>query len=97
MAEIKVDYQDTINKARELENISNSIKNAGTKDISSISEYCSSAWKGDASDAYRKKMEKIKNKIVKRGTDLKKTAQSLEDAAIRYKRIEESAVAIFTR
>lgn len=97
MAEIKVDYQDTINRARELENISNNIMNAGSKNLSSINEYCSSVWKGDASDTYRKKMEKIKNKIVKRGTDLKKTAQSLEDTAIRYKRIEESAIAIFTR
>jgi len=97
MAEIKVDYQDTINKARELESISYSIKNVGSKDMSSINEYCSSAWKGDASDAYRKKMVKIQNKILKRGTDLRKTAQSLEDTATRYKRIEESAAAIFRR
>ena len=97
MAEIRVDYQDTINKARRLENVAQEVKSTCSKNMSSISSYCNSAWKGDAADAYQKKMSQIKTRIMKRGTNLQTTAVSLENAAKRYKRIEEAAASIFSR
>lgn len=97
MAQIKIDYQDTINKAKQLEDISLEIKNICTREMNEANSYCKSMWKGDASDIYQKKMEQIQKRITTRGTNLQKTAQALKEAALRYKRIEEAAASIFGR
>lgn len=96
MARIIIDYQDTINKAGKLEDIANSIKRSCSKEMGEISGYCNGVWKGDAADAYQKKLSQIKSKIMKRGDNLRSVAGDLEEYARRYQRIEQAANSIFS-
>lgn len=97
MSEINVNYQDTIDKAVRLENVAKDIKGVCSGELSSLGSFCNGVWKGDASLAYQKKMGQIQSRINKKANNLQKTANSLEEAARRYKRIEDMAMSIFSK
>lgn len=96
MAAIEINYQDTINKANQIAELSESIKKKCTDDIAGVKENCSTVWTGDGSDAYCKKLEQIKGKIEKRAGQLKDAADSMKNAAEKMQQAEEFAKSLFS-
>lgn len=96
MALIELNYQDTINKAEQLEELAAEMKTICSKDIGGANDVCSSIWKGDASTAYQKKLNQIQSKIEKRADTLNSTANSLGGVARRLKQAEDFAKSLFS-
>lgn len=92
--QIKVDFQDTINKAKELEDYSDKIKRV-SQDLNSISDSLLCGWKGAASERYIKKMNQVSSKINCRAKSLKKNAEGIEKSAKRLKKIDELGATLF--
>lgn len=96
MPGIKINYQDTIQKADRMKQLASEIKTLSNRDIADAVNYCNVAWKGDASYEYQKKLSQIGEKVKKRADDLRKTADSVEQAAKNYNRLEELGKSIFS-
>lgn len=96
MLSIKINYQDTIQKADCLRQLASDIKALSNHDIAEAVNHCNIAWKGDACREYQKKLNQIGEKVKKRAEDLAKTADSVEQSARNYKRLEEMGKSIFS-
>jgi len=97
MANIELNYQDTINKSEQLIDLAADIKRICRNDLEDVKSTCRSVWKGDASEAYQKKLEQIQSKIEKRARSIESTANSLGNTARRLRRAEETANTMFTK
>ena len=65
MGLININYNDTINKAAQLEDLASDMKKICNNDIENAKETSYSTWKGDAGDVYRKKLGEVQLKIKK--------------------------------
>ena len=97
MANIELNYQDTINKSEQLIDLTAEIKNICRNDLEDIKSTCNSVWKGDASEAYQKKIGQLQSKIEKRVRSIETTANSLGKTAKRLRQAEELAKSIFNK
>ncbi|MBQ6376550.1 MAG: WXG100 family type VII secretion target [Lachnospiraceae bacterium] len=91
---IYIDYQDTINKARELENLAGKLRLAADQKIGGTQTSLAASWTGDSAEAFRTKLAARQTKIRSRAEDLEKTAKALRRAAENMKRAEDAARAI---
>lgn len=97
MGKIHIDYIDTMQKAKRLEEIGSKIQGSSTQKFWNIENQISTAWKGDAGDAYRRKYEKTVTSLSNQGKKLKLLAAQMEGTARRIQKIEETANNIFKR
>lgn len=95
MGEIQLELQDTINKANQLETIGSEMQNLARQDFSQIGSAIASAWKGDASDSFRRKFIKYGTKIENRGKDISKISVDLQNSVKRLQKVEELAKLIW--
>ena len=95
MSSIEIDIQDTINRGDELSAIAKQIKSRCNK-TDTICDNSTNLWKGDAGNAYRKKLNQINSKIKSRAKSISNIADGISASANRYKKIEESINSIFT-
>ena len=94
---IEINYQDTINKAEQLEDLAFDIKHICQSDIAGITDSCNAVWKGDASSDFQKKLGKLQSQIEKRSKNLESTAGALGKSARRLKQAEEYAKLLFAK
>lgn len=96
MPEIVINFQDTINKANQLEELAGDIRHLCENNITDINGYCAHVWKGDAGEAYRKKMNQISGKLKKRANDLETVAESIGQSVKRLKAADEAIHLFFS-
>lgn len=97
MANIIVDFQDTLNKVKKIEQLSGTVRNIAQKHIDGIGENVPSAWSGDAGKRYQKKINKIDTRIKNRASALERNAAGLKMSVNRLKRAEEYAQRLFSK
>lgn len=85
-----IDYQDTINKARELESLAGKLRLVSDRRIGGTVSSLSSVWTGDSADAYRTKLSARQTKIRMRAGELENAAAALRKAAETMKRVEDT-------
>ena len=61
-----IDYQDTINKARELENLARRLRRAADQLIGGTQSSLAASWTGDSAEAFRTKLSARQTKIRSR-------------------------------
>ena len=97
MANIVVDFQDTLNKVKQIEQLSVEVRNVSKNNLNGISGNIPSVWSGDAAKRYQKKINKIDARVRNRATALEKNASGLKTSVTRLKRVEEYAQSLFSR
>lgn len=95
MAEIYLNYRDTIKKAKDLEELATKVQKVSVNNLRNVEQRIGSAWKGDAGGAYRKKYDKAVVNLNNQGKNLKRLAEQLERSARRLQNLEELANQIF--
>ncbi len=96
MPDIVINFQDTMNKANQLEALARDIHHLCENDLTDINGYCAHVWKGDASEVYRKKMNQISGKLKKRANDLEAVAESIGQSVKRLKAADEAIHLFFS-
>lgn len=97
MANIIVDFQDTLNKAKEINQLSVEVRNITKNYVHEIGENVPGVWTGDAAKKYQKKINKIDVRIQNRAKALEKNAEGLRSSVNRLKRAEEYAQRLFSK
>lgn len=91
---IEFDFRQAINRAEELEEISDNLKKLADEELEASLQSLSIAWKGEAASAYLVKGSRLKDKILKSSKDLKKTAATIRNVAKRTYDAEMTAYRI---
>ena len=91
---IEFDFQQAIKRAEELEDIAADMKKLANEDLVSSLQSLSTAWKGEAANAYLTKGSRLKEKILKSSKDLNKTATTIRNVAKRTYNAEMAAYRI---
>lgn len=92
---IIIDYEDTLKKADELEELADEIENRVLKNLSDTAGAARGTWTGSTAEKYQSKNKRLMDKLSGHARDLRRTAEGLRKAAKRFKRAEERAKAIF--
>lgn len=93
---IEFDFRQAIRRAEELEEIAGDLKKMADEELETSLQSLSTAWKGEAAEAYLTKGSGLKNKILKSSDDLKKTATAIRSVAKRTHDAEMTAYRIAT-
>ena len=80
---ISYDFQKAIQDAEELERAANGMKRLVESDMEYSKYTLSTAWQGEAAEAYQKKYERLQEKILQSASSLIKQAQEIRSAAKR--------------
>lgn len=88
MANIIIDYEDTLRKADQLDDLARRLKNICKKDLQGIINTSGANWHGETSAVQRKKLTAMYNKTLKQAANLQATADTLRRRANFYKYIE---------
>lgn len=89
---ISIDYADAILKAKNLENIANECSNV-IKDIDRQLSALDEMWKGEASEAYKQKLQEYKRENQKTQSEIKKIANAIKEVARAIKEADEAVAA----
>lgn len=82
-SEIRFDFQQAIRRAEELENIAADLKQLASGELGEFLQNLSTAWKGEAANAYLQKGARLQDKILKSAKDLNSTASTIRSVAKR--------------
>lgn len=97
MANIVVDFQDTLNKVKKMEQLSVEVRDVANKHVDEIGNNIPSVWSGDGAGRYQKKIKKIDTRIKNRAKALERNASGLKASVNRLKRAEEYAKNLFSK
>lgn len=86
MAEIRINYDLTIRKARQIKELSDDLRDVSLK-LTDLKEDSEGYWRGEAADEYRYKCEELTNYI----RDLERKLEALGNAIIRIANIIREA------
>lgn len=95
MAFIDIDYQDTLQKAAQLENLAAELRRVSTRDLLELQSCVGRTWRGSSAELYKKKAKVLSQQVNAQANDLQKLANSLRQAAERYRFLEQMAHNIF--
>jgi uncharacterized protein YukE len=79
--EIQMNYNNAIRQAASLEQIAKQLKNLANKDMQDCVSEISHNWTGSNSNAYARKCNLLKEKIIKTAEKLEKTAETIRRIA----------------
>lgn len=88
---IKFDYNQTINQAKQLEELSREMSAQCVKKLDSVCGNIEAAWTGDAAKTYLKYMKAIQTDMQSKAKYLQQVAEFLRNAAGKIKAAEEQA------
>ncbi|MFT3985542.1 MAG: WXG100 family type VII secretion target [Lachnospiraceae bacterium] len=91
MAAIKFDYNQTINQAKQLDEIAGDMQNSCIKKMTEISSNIEAAWTGNAAKAYVSYLRGVQEDLGKKAKYLKDTAEFLRTAAKKMQEAEAAA------
>ncbi len=95
MGNIHIEIQDTLYRAKRLEEIGSEVQRLADGGIAEIGLAIASAWKGDASEKFQKKFEKRVKSTSRRGKDIAWLSGSLKSSAERMQWVESQAKSIW--
>lgn len=81
LGEINFNYNKAMSQVAELNEIAGKLKKAGNDSLESCMKDVKQNWKGENSEAYISKGNKLKGKIVKSAGDISKVAATLSTMA----------------
>lgn len=87
---INFDYNQTINQAKQLDEIASDMQNQAVKAMGSIYENVGAAWSGQAAKAYAAYIKGVQDDLSKKAKYLRDTAEFLRSAA---KKLREADLA----
>lgn len=90
------DFQRALNEAEDLENAARKMRWLSENDMENTKRSLEGAWKGDASDAYRRKCSQLQAKILDSAKDLEKQASVIRSMARRTYEAEMHAYRLAT-
>ncbi len=82
-SEIRFNFQQSLKRAEELEEVAEGLKRLAQGDLESAFQNLSLAWKGEAASAYLEKGSRLEEKILKSAKDLNSTASAIRRIAQR--------------
>lgn len=91
---ITMDYRETIRRAEELEQLARRIKRKANGEYREAQRALSGAWEGEAAEAYLKKTNRIREKLLRNAEELDRTADVLKRTAKRLYRAEMLCAAL---
>lgn len=91
MEKICVDYQKALRQADRLDECAGEIQVLASGEMEDIMQAVAAAWKGENAEKFLLKEEKIGNELEKTGKDIQRIADSLRNAARRWKATEDLA------
>ena len=94
LAEIEFNYTKAMKQVAELESIASELKKVSSSQINDCLKNVKTNWKGDNSDAYVGKGNKLKIKVTKTAGDISKAASTLSTIAANIKAAEMANIAI---
>lgn len=97
MTNIVVNFQDTLNKVKRIEQLSVEVWNVANIHIDEVGNNVPAVWSGDAARKYQKKINKIDTRIKNRAKALERNASDLKASVNRLKRAEEYAKNLFSK
>lgn len=93
-SEIKFDFQQAQNQAKELEEIAAEMKTMANKELQEVLQNLSSNWTGEAAAEYLKKGGMIQERVRQNAKNLENTANTIRSTAKRIYDAEMMALAI---
>lgn len=87
-ATINMNYRKAIEKANQLEEIANSIKNMADRQLGMSLQEVSNCWKGDSANEFIRKGSGLQQQIYNTARQLKNTAATIRNIAERTRRAE---------
>ena len=97
MAQIELDYYDTIRKADRLEELSRKLRAIAERSVYSGLSAIDSTWSGTAADLYKKKTRIYAEQLLSQAKELEQLAKGIRSSAERLKRVDETFSTIFGR
>ncbi|MDR1589320.1 MAG: WXG100 family type VII secretion target [Oscillospiraceae bacterium] len=91
MAAIKFDYNQTVNQAKQLDELANDMQNVCVKKMTEIAGNVEASWTGNAAKAYLKYIRGVQDDLGKKAKYLRDTAEFLRSAAKKMRAAEEAA------
>lgn len=82
-SEIRFDFQQAIRRAEELERIAADLQQLSNRELGESQQNLSTAWKGEAANAYLQKGARLQEKILNSAKDLNSTASAIRNMAKR--------------
>lgn len=80
---IKMNFQQARRQADELEEIAGEMRRIAKNDLENSFQSLSAAWQGEAAEAYLRKGEQLRDKIIASAQQLEKNAGMIRSAAKR--------------
>jgi WXG100 family type VII secretion target len=90
---IKFDYNQTVNQAKQLDELANDMQNQTIKKMTEIIGNIEAAWTGNASKAYLKYIRGVQDDLTKKAKYLRDTADFLRTAAKKMQAADAAAKA----
>lgn len=91
---ITMDYRETMRRAEELEQLARRIKRKANGEYREAQRALAGVWSGEAAEAYLKKTNRIRDKLLRNAEELDRTADVLKRAATRLYRAEMLCTAL---
>lgn len=91
MAAIKFNYNQTMNQAKQLEELASDMQNGCMKKMTEIAGNIEAAWTGNAAKAYVKYIRGVQDDLGKKAKYLRDTAEFLKTAAKKMQAAEAAA------
>lgn len=88
---IEINFRHANQQADNLDNLASRLDQLAKNDFDETMQSISGAWTGECADAYLQKGRKLEENMIRTAADLKKTAQSIRNAAKRIYDAEMSA------
>lgn len=88
---IKFDYNQTVNQAKQLEELANDMQNQCIKKMTEITGNIEAAWTGNAAKAYLKYIRGVQDDLSKKAKYLRDTAEFLRSAAKKMQAADAAA------
>lgn len=88
---VKFDYNQTMNQAKELENIAANLQNRTVNTMDHVYESIYAAWTGDSAKIFLRFLENYQTDMVKKADYIRKTAEFLKNAAKQMQQAEAQA------
>jgi WXG100 family type VII secretion target len=90
---IKFDYNQTVNQAKQLDELANDMQNQTIKKMNEIIGNIEAAWTGNSAKAYLKYIRGVQDDLTKKAKYLRDTADFLRNAAKKLQAADAAAKA----
>ncbi len=91
-SEIKINYNNSKNKAAKLEDLAEQLRAIANRDLEKSLGMLSDEWKGDSAKAFRDKGEALKEELLETAKLMERSARSIRTVAKKIYETEREAI-----